>query len=436
VTIAAAPLLAFPTVRPRWTVGALAALAVTWLLRWLVRGEPWPITAFNGALLLFALMIPVGIWASAFPEFTTPAAARLVLGLAAFRATVFAVEDQRTFDLALIAFCLLGLAIATVGVLAVDWPGKAGVLGAVTGRIPRLIETLPEDQGTPGVNANHLAGAIVLYLPLAVGLMSRAWLRTHRIVGRVLALVGAVVFLLVVGAVLLLAQSRSAWIGSVGGLFALVVLAGVTSRRLWARSLGAALVPGALAVLIAGVLAVGPAELAEAVYETGTQAEVEATVGSISIAGRVELWSRAIYAIQDFPYTGCGLDAFREVVHILYPLFRVSPDTDVGHAHNIFLQTAVDLGLPGLIAYVALLLVALGLCWRLARSRTARPQATRGPAGGTRPVALGLAAGLIGSHLYGLIDSVALGAKPAVVLWVALGLVAGLERVWSETVKV
>jgi hypothetical protein len=61
---AAAPLLMFPTLRPHWTAAALAMLVVWWLLRWAVRGEPWPVTPFNGALLLFALMVPVGIWAS------------------------------------------------------------------------------------------------------------------------------------------------------------------------------------------------------------------------------------------------------------------------------------------------------------------------------------------------------------------------------------
>jgi len=45
-------------------------------------------------------------------------------------------------------------------------------LGVLGGRIPHLIETLPEDQGTPGVNPNHLAGILTLYLPLALGLMA------------------------------------------------------------------------------------------------------------------------------------------------------------------------------------------------------------------------------------------------------------------------
>jgi putative inorganic carbon (HCO3(-)) transporter len=172
-----------------------------------------------------------------------------------------------------------------------------------------------------------------------------------------------------------------------------------------------------------GLLVAGPTEVAATVYESGMQEGVETAVGSIGIAGRVEIWSRAIYAIQDFPYTGCGLDAFRKVVQILYPLFRVSPDADVGHAHNIFLQTALDLGLPGLIGYVGLLAVAGACCWRVAR------RASRGTGrAALRPTALGLAAGLVALHTDGLMNALALGTKLAVVLWVALGLVAALER--------
>jgi O-antigen ligase len=33
-------------------------------------------------------------------------------------------------------------------------------------------------------------------------------------------------------------------------------------------------------------------------------------------AGRMELWSRAIYGIQDFPITGMGMNAFRKVMPV------------------------------------------------------------------------------------------------------------------------
>jgi O-antigen ligase len=49
------------------------------------------------------------------------------------------------------------------------------------------------------------------------------------------------------------------------------------------------------------------------------------------------------------------------VVPVLYPLFTVPLDSDIAHAHNIFLQTALDLGIPGLVAYLALLIEIWGI---------------------------------------------------------------------------
>ena len=419
---AAVPLLTFPTVRPRWSAAALALLAALWLFRWMVRGEPWPVSPLNAALLPFLLVIPFAILVSAFPEVTGPAAVRLVLGLAAFRAAAFFVRNERTLDVALVAFCLLGLGLAVVGVLAVQWPRKSTVLGEITGRIPRLIETFPEDQGTRGVNPNHLAGAILLYLPLGMGLMVRAWRRSPALV-RFLMVPAAAVFTLVIGLVLVLTQSRSGWIGAGGGLLALVILAGVTARRLWARAVGVGLAVVVVVTLLTAVATIGLQEIGEMVTDPGAELGFEDAVGSITLAGRIELWSRAVYAAEDFAFAGCGLSAFSRVVQILYPLFHHGPGTDVGHAHNVFLQMAVDVGIPGLIGYLALVGVALALCWRCARQRR-----NGGSGAGTiRPVALGLAAGLIAWHVYGLTDAVALGTKPGVVLWIALGLVAALD---------
>ncbi|MCX7856306.1 MAG: hypothetical protein N2556_10150, partial [Anaerolineae bacterium] len=125
---AAAPVLLFPTLRPKWTVTALGALVLWWLLRWALRREPWPVTPFNGALLLFALMIPVGIWASPVPELTLPKAVGLILGLAVFRAVVLAVRSPRALSPAVFLLCLTGLGILVAGVLGAAWSVKVGPL--------------------------------------------------------------------------------------------------------------------------------------------------------------------------------------------------------------------------------------------------------------------------------------------------------------------
>jgi putative inorganic carbon (HCO3(-)) transporter len=144
-----------------------------------------------------------------------------------------------------------------------------------------------------------------------------------------------------------------------------------------------------------------------------------------TLSGRFEVWSRAIYGIQDFPFTGMGMNTFRRVVHVLYPLFTVSPETDIGHAHNEFLQAALDLGIPGLIAFLALNLGAFAMLASSWRQRAELPFSE--PL--SRALILGLGGGLAAHLIYGMTDAVALGAKPGVLWWMLLGLVAGLYRV-------
>jgi putative inorganic carbon (HCO3(-)) transporter len=363
---AAAPLLMFPTLRPHWTAAALAMLVVWWLLRWAVRGEPWPVTPFNGALLLFALMVPVGIWASPAREATLPDAVRVTLGVIVFRAVAMTVNERHKVAPAVGVFCLTGLALIGVGLLGTQWSAKVPILGELSGRIPHLITTVPEDQGTPGVNPNHLAGALTLYLPLALALVSIWRFSRRAIIGPLLGLVGSLLFLALVAGTLLLTQSRSGWMGGTAGILALVSLAGLTSRCRWARWLGGALPVLAVLAVVVLILHLSPQQLGENLFGKESASPVEEVVGAITLEDRVEIWSRALYAIQDFPFTGCGLGAFRRVVPILYPFFTVPPDTDIAHAHNIFLQTALDLGIPGLVAYLALLGSALVVCWQVA----------------------------------------------------------------------
>ena len=136
-----------------------------------------------------------------------------------------------------------------------------------------------------------------------------------------------------------------------------------------------------------------------------------------TLEGRLEVWSRAIEGIQDFPLTGMGLNTFRSIVFVFYPLATIGPDFNLGHAHNEFLQAALDLGLPGLIAFSALY---FGAFWML------RETWHTASAGRVRYLVLGLGGSLFAHLIYGLTDAVALGAKPGILFWMLLGLSAGL----------
>jgi putative inorganic carbon (HCO3(-)) transporter len=411
----AAPALLFPTRWPLVTLAVLILLVLAWILQSLLAREPWPVTPFNAVLLLFSVMIGVGIAVTPLPKTSLPKATGLILGMAVFRFFGGWVSNRLRLVLALLAFALVGMGILGVGLLGANWGNKIPALQSVLGRLPSLSTQLP-DAPDAGINPNQLAGALTLYLPLAV-VSIFGWRPRGRRVGLwLLALAG----LLTVGTVLILTQSRAGWVGAIAGLATLGFLAGVTSQRRRVRR--AAMFAG-LVILLLGVVAVlllgGVRAVGETLYNRGTKSSLEDTVGTVTMEGRVEIWSRALYAIADFPFTGCGLGTFREVVWTLYPLFVIRPGFDIAHAHNIFLQTALDLGLPGLVAYIALLIIGLAVSWRMARVSDPLLRGT----------ALGLAAGLAGLHVYGLADAVALGSKPGLAFWIALAIIAVLPCV-------
>ncbi len=398
----------------------LGLSALWWLLCWKRTGSPWPLSPFNGALLLWGVSVMVGALVSAYPELTLPKLSGLLLGLVVWRFLVLLVGDRSRLWWAVVVLLGIGVGIAFVGFISVRWQTKVPGLGVFLAFLPQERLLLP---GGPeaGVNANQLAGILVFFAPvvlaLGYGRVRAVWDRSLLL--RLLSWVGlSLSFTLTLG-VLLLTQSRSGWIGGIAGILALFFLSGLAMERRW-LSLS---VLGSLIVILLGgtflLVRMDPAHIV-GLWETPGGVTTD-LVGTLSLSGRMEIWSRAFYAIQDFAFTGCGLGTFREVVWVLYPLFTISPEFDIAHAHNIFLQVAVDTGIPGLVAYLALLGIAGYAGWRAARLR---PE--------FRPLALGLLAGLVALHTYGLTDALAPGSKPAIVFWWALGLLAAMERMARE----
>jgi O-antigen ligase len=120
-----------------------------------------------------------------------------------------------------------------------------------------------------------------------------------------------------------------------------------------------------------------------------------------------------------------GMNTFRTVVHVLYPLFTISPDKDIGHAHNEFLQAGLDLGLPGLIAFLGLY---IGAFWMLVEIWGKRERLNQGifPLNIQKITVFGLGGGLLAHFIFGLIDAVPLGARSGFLFWISLGLISGL----------
>ena len=104
---------------------------------------------------------------------------------------------------------------------------------------------------------------------------------------------------------------------------------------------------------------------------------LEAFIGAGTVTtweSRKEVWSRALYMIQDFPFTGIGAGTYGTVANSLYPFFINSSDPALPHSHNLFLQVAVDFGIPSLVAFTALFTAAIFLGWKAYRRFEAQRQ--------------------------------------------------------------
>ena len=428
VLILLTPFLLFPT--PARTP-ALLVIPLLWLVVWIADGEPLVSTPLNGTLLLLSIMVLVSTWATYDIAFSLPKISGMVLGFGVFFALARAAQRPKGWMLSLIVFLGLGLGVAVLGLVGTHWfATKLSFLNPITERVPNLISGLQGAES--GFHPNEIAGALTWVLPVLMVLSLSPSLRVGSGGWGVMVLLWLTT--LFVATVFVLTQSRGGYIGlALTGVILLCIA--LPPRFRWAL-LGLIVIAG----LILGVVLSKDELVNTRDWIIGSGLTTENALSLNTLEGRVEIWSRAIYGLQDFPFTGMGMNTFREVVHVLYPLFLVAPDVDLGHAHNEFLQVGLDLGIPGLIAFIALYLGALLMLFRLWRALPPNPQSltpnspttTRHwqPTTGNlqRAAVLGLGGGLLAHLIYGLTDAVAMGAKPGVLFWMLLGLVAGLHR--------
>jgi putative inorganic carbon (hco3(-)) transporter len=409
-----------------------------------------PYSPLNGVILLIEIMMLISLWATFDIGYSLPKISGMVLGMGVFFAAVREAERPRGWILSLLAFLGIGLGIAALGVFGTSWfTSKITLFNSLTVRLPRFITGLQGAES--GFHPNEVAGALIWVLPLMMAIsvalfflprpphrpafgagkngdaraQRKDWrekMRGWRLVGVTILCLAATFF---VAAVFLLSQSRGGYIGLALTLPVLILIALPPKWRWYS------LIALVVLVIVLGFLVASHWE-AVRIWITGSNLAADPALSLNTLDGRLEIWSRAIYGIQDFPITGMGMNAFRKVVQVLYPFFRIGPDIDIGHAHNEFLQAALDLGIPGLIAFLALY---IGAFWMLAdvwRATCHPSQNIERWSLVIRSLTLGLGGGLLAHLLYGLTDAVAMGAKPGVLFWMLLGLIAGLHRQAQE----
>ena len=240
---------------------------------------------------------------------------------------------------------------------------------------------------------NQLAGFVVIFVPLSVGLYSvfeSRLVKAACVVLPLLALPAAIV-----------TYSR-------GVLVALVALVLVLARskRAWPAIAAAAV----LVVLLA------PSAWQDRVADAGRLDRPE-------IATRLDFWDAALSMFQAQPVLGVGLNSF-DVAYVdldttgrtFLPGSGLAPPES---AHNLYLNTLAEQGLVGIAALFLLILAAGRMVLALRRSSDPR----------IRNFGLGLLGAGIALLVSNLFDVTFVDPKTSMLVWTLLGVGAALQRI-------
>jgi len=404
-------------------LAGVALLLVLLALRVAREGALWSFTPHDLPMaILLALGLVSGLVLTVDPGRSHPKVYGLTLSLVAYYEVAHGTRELRIRRWWLMALSLLGLTMAAVGILGTDWfASKLLNLSQVYQAIPDPITAVPRSiRG--GFHPNGVAGALILVIPLylmqGINLLFPTQRSvppretevhptgdggTKRVVGRRAAAALPLLALVITGVTLLLTQSRGAILGL--GITGVGLL--LAWQRRWILSLLGMVVLLALAVVL----------LVQFPQLLGSVGTGQRSVSS-SFAFRLAVWDTALTMIQDFPFFSAGLGTFEPISTILYPTeFHGSLSGTLAHAHNQLLQVTVDLGFPGLVAYTALLAAFARTAWRAYVRALSRQ---------TKNVVLGLAAGILAHHLFGLTDAFMLGTKPGILMWIIMGIMTGI----------
>jgi len=401
------------TFTTRWALWGLGLIALLWLVRCVGHGRLTIPTPLDWPACLLLLMVPVTFYATTDVRTTFTGVSRLLAGMGLTYGLANWVRHKSHASLLTLSLIGVGMGLALVAPVTVGWFSRVKSF-LIPAHVYDMLPTLVSDT----IHPNIMAGMLVMLLPfpLAVLLLSSPvalpsvigtmpvplarlldghWLR------RLWCGLAALLML----AVLVLTKSRGGWMAGATVIF--LVLVHRQRHLLW-------LIP--VAVLGAGLLAW--------LGEVPAMLDMISTSDAVSSwAGRMEIWSRALYMIRDFPFTGIGVGTFPAITNVLYPYFLVGPGTEVPHAHNLLLQVGVDLGLPGLVAYLSILLL-------VCRSALDNVRFYR-QVGDDALAAVAWAGmvSIIAMLMHGMLDAATwIIGRAAFVPWLVMGLVVALHR--------
>lgn len=303
----------------------------------------------------------------------------------------------------------LGCAVAAAALsayflLAYNWSAAEMRFAATKALAEQALLLRPTFSLTDTVNANVAGGALVVLILIGIG--GLLWLlRRRSLVLKIVLLLLLVPALLFAVLTLIMTESRGSWLAGAVGVATLVFAlwrSGSHHRKAVRVAADAVAVLSVLLLVAAiGFVLAAPAQAGRILTDVG---------GSTAL-GRAQLWPDGRAIVEDYCFTGSGLGSTMMVYSTYYLLLHVGHTT---HMHNLYLEIAVQQGVPGLIAFLCLATGAAALLILSLAEGTP----------GQRRLAAGALAALAAILVHGLVDAGLYASRlaplvllPVVVAW-------------------
>jgi putative inorganic carbon (HCO3(-)) transporter len=391
-----APFFVFPSMRFVWILLVVPSILIC---RWSIKKKffektiiDWPIAILFIQVFATCLIVPD-------IAFSLPKIAGVLFGFSFFYATVALLNTEKLIKWGVITFIGSGFMLSIIGITGTMWKSYIispqyfnRIVIKIEKFIPQLKWNFPGAE--EGFNPNPLGGTLILIIPLILSLFFLFFNKKQEdniIFNKTIILTFLIIALFVMGIVLILTQSVGSWIAITISTWFLLLN---WKWKKWSF---------ALIVLFIGFLFFSGPNRINLIKDLTIKEHVK-----IKILKREPLWVAGINTIQKYPFFGIGMNRLRLDSSMAY---------SDAHAHNHFIHTASELGIPGLIAYLAILIGAGFMCFEIWR---------KSKIVWMRMAALGLGCGQLAHFIFGMADSIPLGAKVGIFFWFSLALIAAM----------
>lgn len=242
------------------------------------------------------------------------------------------------------------------------WLLAAGNLLFIAGSAWTAVRGGKDALGAWDTGVGATATVIVTALPWLAVLMLRSLAAGRRLAAALLGLLA----LANLGA-LSLTMNRQGWLALAAAFAVAAILAG---RSFWTRR--RALAAGAAVVLLLALAAVQFHSRAQSILRAPAVLALDVSAEVLDSDVRWQLWRFSLERIAERPWSGGGFG--RESFKLLFADYhRAHPQ--LWHAHNMVINKGIQMGIPGMIAFLALWAALAAACAKGLRTPALRPWA-------------------------------------------------------------